>query len=424
MRSRSTVLLRTIAVALATTCGAAPAPQETPEPAEIVVVGVIHAPGLFMTPAMSPAHVRACLDALRPAALAVESNPEWFSDDRYYRETYETESVAVPWALARGVAVYGIDWIGDTSDHASERERLRAVRSERDALASAVPERSDYRYGPVRDDQFDGTPDVTDFTTLNGDEYGRGKLAWIDAGKDKEGSAAAYMDARDGHIADRIATVAERHASERVLVLIGAAHKADLERRLRERGFRIGDLDDVEAVYPIHDPRSMDHLLTALDAAAILLTSFETGGWRIENARRTFLLGKLRDVPVARAQTWYRYIQARRAMLAGRIDAARRGFEHVTSHGADTPFPYRGTSWRLHLTVRQAAHLELGRIADLEGDRDTAVTHYRAALDGIEVPEYSEDYHSEFLYLARARNALRSLVHEPFTLSDSRSDRP
>ena len=122
---------------------AAPKRQET-----ILIIGVEHAPGQFRSEKFSPAHIRATLEAFKPQVVGVESNPEWFAKGQFYRETYEAQHLAVPFARDNKIPVYGIDWIGNLREKDySWRRHIEQVRNTRKILASSNRESADYQYG-------------------------------------------------------------------------------------------------------------------------------------------------------------------------------------------------------------------------------------------------------------------------------------
>ncbi len=90
---------------------------------EVLVVGTFHAPWLFRSRHLHPGHVRAALEAAKPDVVGVESNPEWFAKGIFHDVTYEAQGVAVPWAKAREIPVYGIDWMDVAAWEAREEER-------------------------------------------------------------------------------------------------------------------------------------------------------------------------------------------------------------------------------------------------------------------------------------------------------------
>ncbi|HEX8557041.1 MAG TPA: hypothetical protein VF668_03010 [Pyrinomonadaceae bacterium] len=409
---------------VASTKAAGP-PLQTEAPARrrgtILLVGVYHAPEQFRGEKFSPAHIRAALEAFRPEVVGVESNPEWFARGRFYLATYEAQNVAVPWARRHGVPVYGIDWIGDLGDKDyAGRQRVEQVRRVRADADSARLSPSSYRYG-LADWGDLQTPEENaelDFDALNGPALGEKWVKWLDEGKHRRGSPQEYMEERDNHIVEHIVAAAGRHAGARVAVVIGAAHRGDLERKLRARGFEVVGPAGVAGSARESGGRRADDLLTAEDIAAILYEAWDSTprpGVTRERAER--LLARLQSLAGEdpRAKSWGEYFAARRLMLGGDMAGARAAFERIAAGAAETRSPFPGSRWRSHLTLRQSALLELGRIADLQGRRGEAVGHYGRLLASLKAPAYSEDYHSDYLFLATARNAVRALTLAPYT---------
>lgn len=381
--------------------------------AEVVVIGVQHATGQFIGPAMSPGHVRAALAAAEPGVVCIENTPQRFTAGHYTRATYEAQGIAVPWARARSIPVVAVDWIGDNAGHWAERRRVAAVRRERRVLGASDVDAAHYAYGPASLRHLRAARGAPDFARLNGAAYAAERCAWLDRADAGAGSAQAYIRVRDGHILERIVAASRAHPEARVAVVIGASHKGNLERRLQARGFTI---------VPVHAsvPGDADDHLTASDAAAIVTTSLDTGSFVIAPERLARLVARLDAATDAASTALARYVRARRAMIDGDRVGATTAFAALAEAASTTRFPHPGYAWRLHLSVEQASRLELGRIADLEGHRDRALGHYRALLDTIEVPAYDERYESDFLYLARARNAVRGLLARPYRLDHVR----
>jgi hypothetical protein len=385
----------------------------------IMLVGVYHAPGQFWSEKLSPAHVRSALETFKPQVVGVESNPEWFAKGRFYLSTYEAQNVAVPWAARHKVPVYGIDWIGDLlgTDYA-EQQRVEQVRRVRADAAASRLSPSSYHYGLA---SFGDAPAPQenaelDFEALNGPAIGEKWVKWMDEGKHEKGSPQEYMEERNNHIVEYITTAADRHAGARMAVVIGAAHRGDLERKLRARGFTVVGPTDGGASGA--GGRGMDELLTAEDIAAILSEAWDsTARPGVARERAERLLSRLQKLADEdpRAVAWGEYFNARRRMLGGDLGGARAAFEKLAAGAGETRFPFRGNRWRHYLTLRQAALLELGRIADIQSRRAEAVGHYKRLLGSLKVPAYSEDYHSDYFFLATARNAVRALTLAPYS---------
>lgn len=390
-----------------------PAESDDGDRATVILVGVYHAPGQLLHQAMSPAHVRAALAAIDPDVLCVESQPAWFSEGLYYRQTYEAEVVAVPWARAVGIPVRGVDWTGDLGFSWAERQRLARVEAERAALGGAVDPAA-YGTGAVTASQLRvAEPDpACDFAHLNSDGFAAEQRRWQDEDRAVDGSPQQYMARRNGKIADQIAHAAREFPGSRIAVVIGAAHVGDLERIMPQRGLAIADLPVVQV---------SDDDLSDIDVAAMLAHAFDNDqGVTLPAARRQRLMQSLADAAVAPdtpadITILAAYLDARwRMMLSGQQAVSASAFEGLVERGRGVRFPYRGTSWRLHLDVSQAARLELGRLADLGGERERALAHYRALLDDLPAPVHDTGYHADFEFHARARNAVRVLLDRPF----------
>lgn len=382
------------------------------DPATVVVIGVQHAPGQLLHQAMSPGHVRAALAAARPDVVAVESCPEWFAAGQHYRATWEAFGIAVPWAGARGLPVYGIDWIGDASGDWAERQRLARLDAERARLGEAVVDPALYSYGGCSATQLRAAPPDADcdFVVLNGEAFAKRWNEWLDSAREQQGTPQHYIARRNAEIADRIADVASERAGKRIAVVIGAAHRGDLHRLLPQRGLVI------EAVAT--GPVDADALLEPVDLVAMVAFWLDNGsGLAPEPSRRDRLVRRLLDLHLTGdLAVLQRYLGARWAMLGGDLDGASSAFAEIAAAPARVRFPFPGDEWRLHLDVAQAARLELGRIADLRGDRAAATRAYEALLASLPEPAFDAGYHAGFEFAARARNAVRALLHAPFTV--------
>lgn len=384
----------------------------------ILIVGVEHAPGQFRTDKFSPAHIRATLEAFKPQVIGVESNPEWFAKEQFYRSTYEAQHLAVLFALDNKIPVYGIDWIGEKNY--TQRAHTPKVRNIKKLWENPAEESTPYQYGlsswnnqlPAQDDT------APDFFVLNGKEYGEKSIKWIDEGKGKKGSPQEYMEERDNHIVNYITEVADKHPGSRLAIVIGSMHKADLERKLLEKGFKVVGPQSVVRAASMSDGRKMDSSLTAQDIAAILAEAWDStaqSGATRERGER--LLKRLLELSEKdpKAKAWGEYFSARHKMLQGDYAGASRDFQKIAGGKKLSGFPFRSYGWRQYLTVQQSALLELGRIADLQERREEAIRHYKQLLLSITVPEYSEDYHNDYLFYATAYNAVRFLTQTPYS---------
>lgn len=66
-------------------------PRFPAQPTEVVIIGTMHAAQLEYGP-HSPARIRALLNRIDPAAVGVETPPQWFAEDVYTRRSGTTRS--------------------------------------------------------------------------------------------------------------------------------------------------------------------------------------------------------------------------------------------------------------------------------------------------------------------------------------------
>lgn len=385
----------------------------------VCIVGVQHAPGLFWSELLSPGHVRMVLKAFDPTAVGIETNPEWHAKGVHYRQTFEAFGVVEPWAVGRCRPVFPVDWIGDASTRQGDGGRIARIRRERQVLEDDSAQASAYGYGRSRSGWIDElhVDELPDLRFLNGPENAKIWLKWLDSGRDEPGSAQQYIARRDQEIVSNIVDASREDPGDRLLVVIGAAHKANLERQLRERGFvLVSPLDLLGET----DTQCVLDALTPLDAAAII-TSWLDGSrrWAMTKNRFMTLRQILERGDAGAIRVLGKYVAMRTDQLTGRVEEARRIARELVSDAAAgrTHFPFRGHSWRLYLTVADAARLELSRSADLSGDREEARRWYDDLLRRIHVPPYDEAYGSDYLYMARAKNAISALRREGYSHS-------
>src|SRR5690606_33930727 len=149
--------------------------------------------------------------------IGVETTPAWFAEDLYFEIAYESYGVAVPWAREKGKEVRAIDWqagtlefvsalswpdTGDLPDSADERVPLDQWEM-RELLFADAPEWHDAVHRAYAFAAPDPNP-------------------WNEATR-------RYMLYRNLMIAREIANLAADYEGQRIAVLIGAAHKPDLD---------------------------------------------------------------------------------------------------------------------------------------------------------------------------------------------------
>lgn len=388
----------------------------------IYIIGVTHAPTQFYSGTMSPAHIREFLKALNPDVVGVESNPTWFNKGQYYLATYEAQNITVPWAKERKLPVYGIDWITDKnssvntlSDSHSELLRLQRVRQIQKEKEKPKLKAVNYQYG-LWSKLKTPSPNSDTFRKLNSMEFGKKVIQWIDKDKNTPGTASAYMNVRDSRITDHIEALVKKHPQAKIVIVIGAMHKLDVERRLKKLKFNVKSLTMLFKRLPVDEAETMDTYLIPQDIISILSEVFDSK-YKVSfsSKRLEKLLVYLKEKSSSQEEiVWNHYFQARYYILKGEYEKAEQLLLQVVEKGKGLIYPYRGYRWRQYLSLQQAAWLDLGRLTDVKGKRTQARNYYQKILDSLNVPNYSEDYHSNFEYLARAYNAIRALLTSPF----------
>jgi tetratricopeptide (TPR) repeat protein len=188
---------------------------------------------------------------------------------------------------------------------------------------------------------------------------------------------------------DYITALQTKHPGSRMAVVNRLMHKADLERKLRAKGFKVVGPQSVAQVVSLSDGEKMDRLLKAQDIAAILAEAWDsTPQSGVKRERTERLLNRLLELSDKdpKAKGWSEYFSARHKMLRNDYVGATKDFDRIAKSEKLLGFPLRGYGWRHHLTILQAALLELGRIADMQGRREEAVKHYKQLLSSITVP--------------------------------------
>lgn len=375
----------------------------SPDVANVIFIGANHNL-TFLHPGFSPAHLRALLSKIAPAALCLEILPG--REREGHIPTYPQEQyAALTWARREGVPVYGVDWTPPETralppvvrmddealmDRGDRFERFHA------SYAATVRWTADRAFAEVSDDL-----ESWQHRHLATPEY-----AWPD-----EGSAAL----RDDRIAENIRAAVRRHPGRRIAVVFGTGHYLPLKRRLEADG-GIGLLPALEFL-PL-EPDRIEAGWHPDDAVLLLGTNLDD--WRSlaaphsRNHQRTKdLLDRLRSERPGSVVT--RYFEARWRMLFGDLEAGREALERIVDEGGATVRPYQVDarwSWPLLSAFEHKARFYVAIAHDLEGNHDAAARQYRALLD---LPE-DQLIARAFIRGRRLdlRPYLESLIREPY----------
>lgn len=220
----------TTAAWLAASLLPAPALAQT-DTTEVVVLGVAHS-AMLVAESYQPAVFRAYFDRVQPDAICIERAPEEFARGSHYEFTYEIQHIAVPYAREHGIGVCPFDWLPAVEDQ---------------LLAFNV----DLGQSPF----LRGPRTYSDFLSYEDSASLRRGLFTAESQEVRDEFRAWYMSMAEPPRHDfarrlflyrtflqamRIARAAQEHPGGRVLVVVGAMHKDDLERILADQpGVRV-----------------------------------------------------------------------------------------------------------------------------------------------------------------------------------------
>nr|PZN37989.1 MAG: hypothetical protein DIU70_11640 [Bacillota bacterium] len=193
---------------------------ESQSPTEVIIIGTMHS-GQLVAESMSPARIRALLNRIDPAAVGIETVPEWYERGIFFEIAYESYGVAVPWAREKGRDIWPIDWQWP-ADWQGMREALDWPRTE-------VMEPN---FLPFLPDLYASRPEeFPDLLFADSPVFTAGAWGYYSLPRFSPQSDALrrYMTWRNLHMARRIADMARAYPGGRVVVLVGALHKPDLD---------------------------------------------------------------------------------------------------------------------------------------------------------------------------------------------------
>lgn len=305
-------------------------PRNPAQPTEVVIIGTRHSAQLEYED-HAPARMRALLNRIDPAAVGVETPPAKFAEGVYYEIAYESYGVAVPWALEKGKEVRGIDW------QAGGMEMIHALAWPDTGLvkeSGTLP----LELWDMRAMLFADTPEWRDAVHR---EYAYGTpepSPWNEA-------LRRYMLYRNVMIAREIVNLAADYDGQRIAVLIGAAHKPDLDLFL----------ESVPNVVVRHASEWWGEGLTEEEVAAeerrpdlLAILWYNLAGGRVEPgdvdlARMDALLARLEAEMQASGQedVEIRFLRAKRHAVAGASSKALEIYRQlVWEEWEDRPFTY------------------------------------------------------------------------------------
>jgi len=347
--------------------------QRSSVSSDVVFIGTNHNLA-FLHPGFSPAHIRALLSHVDPAALCLELKPDWPRADgipTFPQEQY----AALTWAERTRIPVFGVDWetpavralppirrMADAVALLDSGDQFRRFREEYVATAQWTAGEA---FGEAPDDL---------------ESFQRQNLPLTVDRWPKEDSADTV---RDDRIADNIRAVVTNHPGQRVAIVFGSYHYLPLKRRLEST-------QNIRVLPPLrYLPLDTGGLTRGWHPDdAVLLLGANLDDWRSiaspqsRNHQRTKeLLDRLRHERPNSVIT--RYYEARWRMLFGDLNESRRVLRQIVDDGGTTGLPYVADtrwSWPPLRTFELKARFYLAAANDLAGDHVAAARDYRQLL--------------------------------------------
>ncbi len=383
---------------------------------EVLVLATVHAPWQFRSERFTPAHVRAALDAARPDVVGIECPPEWFARGRYHAVTWEAEGVAVPFARARAIPVVPVDWqeLPERERRDAGTESLRCARL-RSMLGTGRPlplaefgllgeEAAAAFRESFRNPEFD-------FARANG--IADAEPARPPAGEPGNPSDPGFGGRRNREIAARCVRAMAGRPGKRLVVVIGASHKAVLDALLaRVPGVRVLRLG---REVPAPSREAVDRAWTREDLLAVLghnldgeRSCFHLGEAELPRLRE--VLARLRAIPGTEDESAYFGARLLAAESRGQQDPASRTRDHeeaekmfaslASGRNSASPYPFPMDHWRMRYSLTQAARIERAQLLLDRGEEREA----RALLHAVE---------KERAQAETAARVIEEVLHDP-----------
>lgn len=356
---------------------------------EVLVIGSLHAPWQFRSERFTPAHIRAAIQLAEPDVLGVESNATWFAHGRFHEVTYEAQEIAVPYGKAHSIPVYGVDYMDverwESEQHEHWRQRWTMI--EQSLSAHVLPLQM---FGEVmpsqrkRTQEYFSNPDF-DFRVLNnivGNEDKPLSLPW-------NSDDPNFGGERNRRIVENCLQVMANHPDKRLVVVIGAGHKAVLD-------VLFGRIEGVCVLrfsedVPIPEERNLRGGWTTQDLIVTL-------GHNLDG-ERSYFHPELVDLPRMRRlvaeldahgthSNLAEYFRGRILFMSGDLDSAALRFDEIIDSIPEAElYPFPMNHWRMCYTFQQTVRIEKARILlALHKDKEAA-----DILSSIEIEIVGED---------------------------------
>lgn len=283
---------------------------------DVVILGVGHSTQLINY-AQQPAALRAFIDKVKPKAICIERSPEEYSLNDFYEFTYEQQYIVIPYAEENRIRLHPIDWLPSETDT---------------ELGFGMKDLSVPRFARQKEG-FLGFTTFTEPADFEDDLYFAEKPNYIQR---IESWYASYPERASADLprrlflyrtfmqAKRIQKVLENYSSgDTVLVVIGAFHKNDIEKHLKEQGYRVVQPSTFGSI----DQQAIDRHFQRPDAFAILsfnLLGMQANLNKINNQLVDYALTKIEDLNSGEIE----FFRIRRAVLQKKLSPKDAAFQY------------------------------------------------------------------------------------------------
>lgn len=329
---------------------------------KVVILGVDHSTQL-VNRNHQPSSIRSFIRSVNPSGICIERSPEEFSRNDFYEFTYEQQYVIIPYARENKLNLHPIDWIP----------------AEKDIILGFGIDNLELPPFKRNANGFLGFTVFSDSASINRGLYFAEEEHYIN---EMKSWYSIYNEKVNHDFARRLflyrtflqykrieSALKNYKESDTILVVIGAMHKYDIEKNLKENGYEVIRSDS----YGLPEDPEIDHNFEMNDAYAILsfnLLGMQSHINKVNSELVNYSLNKLKNVHSAER----RLFQTRWDLLSGKITFAQSikiYIEILKNLDSKTPFTWTGVKHNNrvdsyfdpfgNLTVSQRLHLELCR---------------------------------------------------------------
>lgn len=340
------------------------------KPTEVVFIGTFHNMHLTM-PNYHPDTMRWLLALSKPDVLAVESRPQDLAAEDGGQAPGDIRDIVIPWARRNNVPVVPIDWWQDGSrqQHEALMEELSATAEGRQKL-DQVPDEGD-----VHRDRFPQLDEMT-VAYIHSDEFARKDHEVREACTKVlgEGPGNLFWNQRTEQMYRLLHAALEQHPGRRVVVVTGAAHRGDLEQRVRTSS-KATVVPLMNLVADAQPPRYRgdEGGATEIKRMVLALVQGRKASRNPDKVNLPFVdqvleVSSANETTQRKLSTVLAYARAERFYLGRDYERALQGFLSTAEGNVDDEM--------FGMSVRQVSRLRAANMLDLLGRHDQARETY------------------------------------------------